>query len=244
MQTNRINNFSLFVTVLSACLGLLAVGTAAPVYAQPAGRLAEASALPGERCDEAALSKVEVLLNLNAFFPPITDFIADLGRLVSIDKYKFDDYEHVDFSFEMTAGGGSTQTDVNSQGNRWVTTAAHDAAEKFVFIFDDATRFYSHDDEWQTDITRLEVAFHLDRSGLGITLKQEQKSFEQAQKLAANYNASFNYAACRAKDEFERSFYENTKALVKENKILIITNLPRAALDKPQAEQPAAAEVK
>jgi hypothetical protein len=242
LSTTRINNVSLFVTVLSACLGLLAVGMPAQVYAQQAVRLAEASAFPREqqgRCDEEALSKVEPLINLDAFFPPVREFIADLKRLVSIGKYQFGEYDHVAVSLAIPKSGVA-QINISSQDGYWTRAAAADAANKFLFIFDDATRFYSYDEELQSDLARLEVAFHLDRSGLGIHLGQEQKTFEQAQKLAANYNASFALAACRAKDEFERSFYENTKALVKENKILIITNLPRAALENPPAEQPAA----
>lgn len=152
MQTTRIHNFSLFVTVLSACLGLLAVGTPAQIYAQPATR----------------------------------------------------------------------------------------AAEKIVFAFADPNICSRYDGVWESDIAHFEVAFHLDSYSFAITTTQEQKSFAEAQKFAANYNATFSCEACRAKDEFAHSFYQNTIARVEGNKILIVTRLPRAALEDTQAEQPAA----
>ncbi|HEY0546834.1 MAG TPA: hypothetical protein VGC91_15750 [Pyrinomonadaceae bacterium] len=53
MQTTRTHNFSLFVTVLSACL--LAVGTPAQIYAQPApsGELFSTPTESKEEVDES-----------------------------------------------------------------------------------------------------------------------------------------------------------------------------------------------
>lgn len=236
MQTTRINNFSLFVTVLSACLGLLAVGTPAQVYAQQAVNASRSSSSLIGRCDEDA-PQVEELLNLNTYFHANKDFISDLSRLVSIGKYTPGDYEHVDISFEIPKERGTMRTSA-SGGNRWLRVAAEDAVDKLVFAFEDSNIFYRYEDEWKLDVAHFDVAYHLDASGIGINTTQEQKSFEQAQKLAVNYNASFLYQACHKQDELERSFYENTHALVENNKILIITRLPRAALDELLAELP------
>jgi hypothetical protein len=240
VQTTRINNISLFVTVLSACLGLLAAGTAAPIYAQATARSAESALLTGDerRC---GLEPEEMLI-LDSYLRPAREFIADIGRLASIGKYQYGDYEHVDISFRLIKNHHTSSTEsFVSTANRWLRVAAEDAAEKIIFAFPEQNIFYRHDDETKLDIAEFEIAFHLNKSGLGIKTTQEQKSEERAQKLAANYNASFAFAACLTKDDFERSFYQNTRAIVKEHKILIITNLPRAALDNPpEAEQPAA----
>jgi hypothetical protein len=241
VQTTRIHNFSLFVTVLSACLGLLAVGTPAQIYAQPAPRSAEASSSSGEggTCEET-FAGLEELLNLDALFNPSREFVADLGRLASIGKYEFGNSGHVDISLNIPQTRGGITWDTSSSGNRWLHVAAVDAAEKIVFVFADPHIFYRNDGVSEVGIAHVKIAFHLDSYGLTITTTQEQQSNAEAQKFAANYNASFAYEACRAKDAFAQSFYQNTTARVEGNKILIVTRLPRAALENPQAEQPAA----
>jgi hypothetical protein len=52
----------------------------------------------------------------------------------------------------------------------------------------------------------------------------------QAQKLAAAYNSYFSLGVARKRVEPEAVPYQNSKALVEQNRVLIVTHLPRAAL--------------
>jgi hypothetical protein len=77
LQTTRINNISLFVTVLSACL--LAVGAPAQACAQNAPSAGLFSVVKENREGvDAAGQKDEGLLYQIAFIRPATEFTADL----------------------------------------------------------------------------------------------------------------------------------------------------------------------
>lgn len=239
MQTTRTHNFSLFVTVLSACLGLLAVGTPAQVYAQQAAKVAQSPAPAPEamKCGGEVSFEVGSLFARGAFFRPVQQFIADLKKLISIDKIKAD-YQHADIEVEVSQDNKQALTSTNL--DRWLRIVAEDAAAKLAADFGDDVAFCHYNNEWKQDVAHFDIVFHLDDSGLSIITAHEQKSLEQAQKLATAYNAYFFLGACQSENEFGKLFYENTKALADTDKILIITRLPRAGLDKLLLEQPEA----
>ena len=62
----------------------------------------------------------------------------------------------------------------------------------------------------------------------------------QAQKLAAAYSSHFSFNGCRERVQPEAILYQNSKALIKNNRVLIVTHLPRAALSDSLAERSAA----
>ncbi|MBV9209342.1 MAG: hypothetical protein JOZ52_01865 [Acidobacteria bacterium] len=76
MQTTRTHNFSLFITVLSACL--LAAGTPAQLYAQPApvGELFAAATETKEEVNEIK-QKTKRTLYPSVLLRPVTAFVFD-----------------------------------------------------------------------------------------------------------------------------------------------------------------------
>jgi hypothetical protein len=62
---------------------------------------------------------------------------------------------------------------------------------------------------------------------------------QQVRKLAATNNSYFQIAVCQSQGEPEENFYQNTRALIDKNQLLVVTRLPRAALTTLPAEQPA-----
>lgn len=78
VNSSRHINTSLLLTVLSACLGLLIVGVPVQALAQ--------SAREDVRCSDEAPAKIEQLLNSKVFINPLAGFVADLGKLISIEK--------------------------------------------------------------------------------------------------------------------------------------------------------------
>ena len=79
VNSSRHLNTPLLLTVFSACLGLLIVGVPVQAIAQ--------SAREGVRCSDKAPAKIEYLLNSKVFISPLAGFVADLGKLISIEKY-------------------------------------------------------------------------------------------------------------------------------------------------------------
>ena len=79
VNSSRHINTYLLLTVLSACLGLSIVGVPVQAIAQ--------SQREDVGCSEEAPAKIEHFLNSKVFISPLARFVADLGKLISIEKY-------------------------------------------------------------------------------------------------------------------------------------------------------------
>lgn len=62
----------------------------------------------------------------------------------------------------------------------------------------------------------------------------------QAQKIAAAYNPHSSFGSYGDRSEPVEISYQNSKALVRNNQVLIVTRLPRAGLSDSLAKSPAA----
>lgn len=80
VSSSRHTNAPLLLTVLSACLGLLILGVPVQAIAQTARESVR-------RADEAHAT-IEQLLNSKVFISPLAGFVADLGKLISVEKYE------------------------------------------------------------------------------------------------------------------------------------------------------------
>ena len=144
MHIHRTNT-SLFVTVLSACLGLLIVGVPTQAEAKSAK----------EACSKKATPEIKALLDEHSFIRPLAEFIANVSKIISLRKY-----DHP----------------------------------------------------------------------------------EQARKLTSTSNSYFSIGSGRERNQPTEVLYQNTKALVENNQVLIVTRLPRAGLADLLAKQPASSE--
>lgn len=232
MNSSRNINASLFVTVISACLGLLIVGV--PVQAQ------SPSASKGAGCSDRTSPEVEALLNEHAFIHPIAKFISNVGIVISLKQY--DLAKHDSEEFEVRIGNDGDFEILSFADNKWLNIAAETSAKRIKLDFDIIpTKFYLNDNKWKQVADNLTyISFLFEDSSLVVTSKLEQPSIAHAQKLAATYNSYFSLGACRERGEADEVLYQNTKALADNNQVLIVTHLPRAALSELLARKPEA----
>ncbi|HEX8137251.1 MAG TPA: hypothetical protein VF544_06645 [Pyrinomonadaceae bacterium] len=65
---------------------------------------------------------------------------------------------------------------------------------------------------------------------LAVGATVQQLSPQQARKLAAVSNSYFQVADCHLSSDEAAPVYENSRALISKNRLLVVTRLPRAAL--------------
>lgn len=80
MAVNSSRHINTSLLTIIACLGLLIVGVPVQAIAQSAGE-------DVRRAGEAP-ARIEQLLNSKVFISPFTGFVADLGKLISTEKYE------------------------------------------------------------------------------------------------------------------------------------------------------------
>jgi hypothetical protein len=190
-----------------------------------------------DKCSDKASPEVEYLLDQGSFVRPLAKFVADVRKLISIDKYDLKDRVSIEFDL-ISNDDGRDGIQQRSSGNGWLELAAKIAVEQIKSDFGEA--FYRYDNEWKQPAAHFVFTFLFENSSLAINAKAEQASPEQAQKLAAIYNSYFSLGSCRERGEPDEVLYQNTKALVENNQVLIVTRLPRAGLSELLAKQPAA----
>ena len=240
MHTLRHTNATLFVTVLSACLGLLIGGVPLEAYAQQVRAATADTSQPATdaqaQCPDPASLEAERLLNRGFLSGPFLSFITEVRRLIDNGNLDRDGSFDLDISFNSPAHGHVySMTISNRMGSQRFSTVAEIFAE---YVESDLTisnlRFYDQNE------TYLSVTFQTSGSELITNVTIQQESPEQAQKLAATYTSAFLAAGCRERGKPAELFYENTQALAANNQVLIVTRLPRAALSVPLVEKPAA----
>lgn len=236
MSTCRITISSFLVAAMSVYACVLLSETPAQAQQMIAATKSQITK-EEDKCSDKASTEVEDLLNQGAFVRPLVEFIADVGKLISIDKY--DLKERVAIEIDVADGyDGRGSIEESSAGNEWLSVAAKNALEPMKSAFGEA--FYRYDDKRKQLVAHFAFTFLFENSSLMVQAKAEQPSPEQAQKLAAIYNSYFSLGSCRERGEPEEIFYKNTKALVENNQVLIVTRLPRAGLSELLAKKPVA----
>jgi hypothetical protein len=236
MSTTRITISSFLVAAMSVYACVLLTETPAQAQQIIAATKSQVTKEEG-RCPDKASPEVEDLLNQGAFVRPLAEFIGDVRKLISIDKYDLKERVSIEIDL-INSNDGRNGIQQQSSGNEWLSVAAKNAAEQITSAFGEA--FYRYDDEWKQPAAHFAFTFLFENSSLIIKAKAEHSSPEQAQKLAATYNSYFSLGSCRERGEPDEVLYQNTKALVENNQVLIVTRLPRAGLLELLAKQPAA----
>jgi hypothetical protein len=191
------------------------------------------------KCQDEPSAEVSDLLNHNIFIEPLAEFVADLGKLISINKSDLAERYVDEISIE-TSRDGRMSISGSSSGNSWLHVATQAAAEEIAYNFSTDDEFYRYDEDWKQEVKHTVVTFLLEDSGLTVTAKHEHQLPQLAQKHAAVYNSYFSFGRCSADGEAKVILYQNTKALTENNQVLVVTRLPRAALAELLAAKPAA----
>jgi hypothetical protein len=226
--------------MLSACLGLLVGGVPAQIQAQQAtvtaaGELQPALGVP--QCLGAATPEAEKLLNRGVFSRPFVSFVAKVSKLIAKDNLDWNNLSYLSFSLEHTSSGYGSVTITDNTRNQMFIAAAQGFAEEVftdLALDDNKVAFY------EEDATHLSVTFQMTHSELVTDVAFKQQSPEQARKLATDYNFMLLVGMCRERGQPAELFYQNTQALADNDQVIIITRLPRAALNVPLVEKPAA----
>jgi hypothetical protein len=212
-QPRPTNNAALVVTMLSACLALLC-GAPAPVAAQQAAKTAPSVAQTNTR--------------------PLREFFAKLRQRVARGELN----PNKNFAFTVTAQRKKGERFANlaftaSRGDA-VSLAA---AKEFLAALQQSQLL----DALAQDAGRLALQLTAGDADVLIQASFTLPNAGPAAALAALYQNFFRLAARDNPTRPEALFFENTKSLAQKSEFLVVSRLPRGALNRLLAGTSAAA---
>lgn len=255
MTKGKNYNSIVFLTTLSVYLGLvLAGGAGAPqVLAQAALTRnfdvqieAEIKDDLDKKPDDEEFNNLLKTLqedydNIDKYFVEIEDFLIDLGKLNSIDKFDAGDEFVAETVTSMPCfvdgdpvGIGQEKFEVNH--NRWLIPALTDARNEL----NDYTKYLEDclpsKRFGEAQERNSKVKLSLDSTDLQIEISGHKISPEKAERLAKNFNKIFALKVRENAGQPEiKRICENTRAVSENNQIFIVTRLPRGSIDAPLA---------
>lgn len=240
MTNNRKNNSILFLTTLGVYLGLMLVGGAAPqVFAH--GALTRNFELQDEIEVSDDLEKKPdgdagtLSLSIKTYLEDVEYFLNALQRLEKSGKF-----DAVNDEFEVTQSTLLPCVAANKVGSytanefRLKNESLKPSLERFSKLLTDG---YSLGDCLPTsrfngdEATSSKFTFKFEKSGLSIQVAVQKASPEIAKKLSGELASVFPKFAPSAGEIARQKIYENTTFKWKNDQVLVITRLPRAALD-------------
>lgn len=251
MTKGKNYNSIVFLTTLSVYLGLvLAGGAGVPqVMAQAALTRSFDIQIEAEVKDDLDKKPDDEEFNnllrtleedydsIDKFFVEIENFLTDLGKLNSIEKFDSDDEFVAETSVSMPCivdgdpvGIGQDKFEVNH--NRWLIPALIDARNEL----QDYTKYLEDclpsKKFGETEERNSKVKLSLDSSDLQIEISGQKISPEKAERLAKNLNKIFALKIRENADKPSiKRICENTKAFSENNQVFIVTRLPRGSID-------------
>lgn len=244
MNNNKNHNHLLLLTTLGVYLGLLVVGSAPGLIAQQAAattrnfELSEEIEVKDDLDKKPLPTEKELESSVEEYLKEVVEFIENLKALNSIEKFSSDfdtfDSESVTFA-PCPETGGLWSHETESHIDRWLIPAITEAkfiAEKFS-RFGDCLPL----DGFQTGSEASNAAIKLkyDRSNLDHQLSIEFSSNARANAVHSDFNTAFiNHKLDDEDDDHNllKVLYKHTSLTVSDNKVFVVTNLPRAALDE------------
>lgn len=242
-------NQMLFLMTLSVYMGLVLAGGASPALAQSLSKAALAKGFELstelEAKDDLDKKPDDELNNLakdyENFLEEVENFIDDLKKLHQIKKFdsSYNEFQtgYKRFSSCGTAGCGVSGTIETAYDNdRWLEPALVDfksGLAEFASLGDclknvEPTILYEN-------ATRSEAKVTYDKALLSISVSFVKASPEAAKQLTDNFLKARELFVVDSDDDNHvvlKVLHQNTKISFENNQILIITNLPRAGLDK------------
>ena len=245
-------NSVLFIATLGVYIGLLMAGSAPAVVAQQAAAMTRNFELSDEiekkddldldpDCSENTDEKAIHLLNLKVLSSGIIDLVNDLDGLVKLGKIKWTDTFDYDFNRKVSWGGKvrtTTQVNSNYNYNNWTHLAVGDRIEDIVDLlcpWAGGCGLYNYDPDFETRASNSDIRIRLDgQQVLTVQVHLLQPDAEQAESLSAIFSETFRIGACSDiySEPAHQITYRNTVSKPGNGKILVVTRLPRAALDE------------
>ncbi|HEX6124663.1 MAG TPA: hypothetical protein VFZ23_04755 [Pyrinomonadaceae bacterium] len=239
-MTNRKNNSILFLTTLGVYLGLVLVGGSAPqVFAH--GALTRNFELQDEIEAADDLDKNPdgesgtLSLSIKTYIEDVESFLNALQKLERSGKFNA-----VSDRFEVTQTTLLPCVPANKVGSYTANKfdlkneQLRPSLERFSKLLTDG---YSLSDCLQTsrfngqEATQSVFTFKLDDSGLSIKVSVRKASPEIAKRLAGSLAVVFTRFTPAAGEVARQKIYENTSFRSRNDQVMVITRLPRAALD-------------
>ena len=239
-MSNRKNNSILFLTTLGVYLGLVLVGGAAP-QALAHGALTRNFELQDEIEVKDDLDKKpdgetgSLSLSIKTYLEDVEYFLNALQRLEQSGKF-----DRTRDQFEVTQSTLLPCVAANKVGSYTANTfklkneQLRPSLERFSKLLTDG---YSLADCLPTtrfdgqEATSSKFTYKLDDSALTIQVFVQKVSPDVARKLSGDLVTVFAKFAPNAGDLARQKIFENTTFKSKNDQVLVITRLPRAALD-------------
>lgn len=240
MVNNRKNNSILFLSTLGVYLGLMLVGGAAPqVFAH--GALSRTFELQDEiEAKDDLDTKPDgdaglLSLSIKTYLEDVEEFLTTLNKLGRNGKFDLTKDE-----FEVTQATLLPCVPANKVGSYTANTfklkndTLRPSLERFSKLLTDGysladclphTRFSGQ------EATNSKFTFKLDDSALTIQVAVQKATPTIAKKLSIDLVKVFPKFTPSAGELARRKIFENTTFQSKKNQVLVITRLPRAALD-------------
>lgn len=231
MSTNRINNVSLFVTVLSACLGLLVFGTPIQVRAQQAteAEIDEPDCSPS-RLEEEARKAYNAL---GIAYEWHSDFI-QLFNSFTDDKDNLQGSFDIEIIVEFSKGGAPQLTSKFSTTQRRTGVDRSRVDQLAEELYPLAEDFASGaNGAGKKHPSPVQFEFRLDEAELYASVKFNQASADFARRYADAYNKDLAATVCMkdGASDLKYLLYYAARAIANGSQVMIVTRLPRATLD-------------
>lgn len=240
MGNRRTNNSIIFLTTLGVYLGLVLVGGAAPqVFAH--GALTRNFELSDEIEGKDDLDKKPdgepgtLSLSIKTYLEDVEYFLGALQKLGQNGKF-----DPARDGFEVTQTTLLPCVAANKVGSYTANTfhlkndSLRPSLERFSKLL---TNGYSLADCLPNsrftgqEVTNSKFTFKLDEGALSIQVSVQKASREIAKKLSAALVAEFTQFTPSSADITRLKIFENTTFKSENDQVLVITRLPRAALD-------------
>ncbi|MDQ6785275.1 MAG: hypothetical protein M3033_00450 [Acidobacteriota bacterium] len=236
MTTRKNYNSIVFLTTLSVYLGLVLVGAPAPVLAQAAltsrfevkDKIEKKDDLDKKPDDE----KIDFDESLNCYFVKVHGFFSDLKELnttqqfnLGSDKFELDSQIFLDFVAPLVNPSISTENkdskglflalnninlDIGGCGG-WSSWLAEDPSK--------------------SSATNSKLKISYDKTELKLEISVPKLTKQRADFLAERFNQAYRIYEVDANKPVVKIIYENTKISSANNKVIIVTRLPRGSLD-------------
>lgn len=224
-MTNKLHNRTLFVAALSVYFGLLIVGAPPQVLAQT--NLKEIAQVQFQEVCNQTENDSKRLLAAHLLGEPMQNLLLDIKDL--FEENKLNITNEFSLNFEIALADGE-QTRITTKSNvGWLDANF----QGIIYDFRGVIRGSHHqifDEKFQKKAYYWLGSVDLNSDGLSVKVKTEQDTPRYAQLSATFDNSVFQVAACQEKDAVRKAIYENTKSLAEGNNLIVVTNLPRAAL--------------
>ena len=240
MSARRTNNSLLFLTTLGVYLGLVLVGGASPqVFAH--GALTRNFELLDEIETKDDLEKkpdgetATLSLSIKTYLEDVEYFLGSLQKLGESGKFDL-----LKDEFEVTQTTSLPCVAANKIGSYTANTfnlkndSLRPSLERFSKLLTDG---YSLGDCLPTprfagqDATNSKFTVKLSDSALSVNVSVQKASPEIAKKLSGDLVTTFQRFTPSSGELARRKIFENTSFRSKSDQVLVITRLPRAALD-------------